>query len=102
MLKDVIEFLEKQDPEKVVRYGFGEPDSYRGYYSEVAFEPVGNASFGDMLAHAKSALGATFTGYKGGEYTMHTHTDCWISMYGRTSDNMIGDYLMKYWEMTAK
>ncbi|MCP5078971.1 MAG: hypothetical protein GY951_13060 [Psychromonas sp.] len=102
MLKDVIEFLEKQDPKKVVRYGFGEPDSYRGYYSDVAFKPAENVSFGEMLVHAKSALGATFTGYKGGEYTMHTHTDCWIAERGHTSDDMIGGRLMECWEITAK
>ncbi len=102
MLADLIKFLEEQDPEKMVPYGFGVPDSYRGFYADVAFEPVENASFGDMLAHAKSALGSTFDGYKGGEYTMSEFTDCWISPYGITSENMIGDYLMKYWELTAE
>lgn len=36
-LMDLINWLEKQDPERVVKYGFGEPNSYRGYYHALAF-----------------------------------------------------------------
>jgi len=56
-----------------------------------------------MLTHAKSALGVTFTGYKGGEYLMADYSDCWISEYG-TSHNAdkIGNTLLKMWEATAK
>jgi len=70
MLEDLIKWLEQQNPELTVPHGFGEPDSYRGYYDEIAFAPKENVTFGEMLEHAKSALGATFTGYKGGEHTI--------------------------------
>ena len=65
--------------------GFGEPMSYRGYYDQVAFAPIGTeTTIGAMLEHAKSAMGATFTGYKGGEFTMTGSTECWIADYGET------------------
>ena len=102
-LEDLILWLEKQNPAKVVLYGFGKPNSFRAYYHDVAFEPVENTTFGEMLTHAKSALGVTFTGYKGGEYLMADYSDCWISEYG-TSHNAdkIGNTLLKMWEATAK
>jgi len=40
MLSDIIETLEKYDPATIVPLGFGEPHSYRGYYDQLAFEPV--------------------------------------------------------------
>ncbi len=97
MLKDLISWLESQNPEAVVPHGFGRPMSYRGYYAQVAFEPVENARIGDMLKHAKSALGATFTGYKGGEFTMHEYTDCWIADYGSSIADRIGPTMFKLW-----
>ena len=86
-LKDLIEWLEKQNPKAVVPYGFGLPHSFRGYYQDLAFEPTGEACIGDMLAYARGALGVTFEGYKGGEFTMSEYTECWISPYG-TSDKV--------------
>lgn len=99
MLKDLISWLESQPPDAVVPHGFGHPLSYRGYYDQVAFLPVENARIGDMLEHAKSALGATFMGYKGGEYTMHEYTNCWIADYGCSSPNadLIGPTILKLW-----
>lgn len=95
-LGELIEFLEKQDPEKVVPLGFGKPHSYRGIYEDLAFEPVENVTIGEMLRDAKYALGKTFYGYKGGEYTMHEYSDVWISPYGEGGGQKIGDILMRY------
>ena len=39
----VVEF-----PEAVLRYGFGHPHSYRGYYMDLAFEPVENVAVTDF------------------------------------------------------
>ncbi len=71
--------------------------SYRGYYDELAFEPQDDVSFGEMLAHAKAAMGATFTGYKGGEYTMESYTPCWIAEYGTSQGDRIGPTMLKLW-----
>lgn len=101
MLKDLIECLEKQNPDAIVPHGFGCPMSYRGDYSQLAFEPVENARIGDMLEHAKSALGATFEGYKGGNYTMYEYTDCWIAKYGSSEGDNIGPTILKLWAACA-
>lgn len=97
-LGELIAELGQMDQSATVTYGFGEPMSYRGSYDELAFEPVANANVADMLAHAKSALGRTFTGYKGGDYAMHDYTVCWISQYGQCSHDGISSQLVNYWK----
>lgn len=57
-------------------------DSWRGIYEELALnykkdgEPM---SINNFLAMLKQAIGQTFTGYKGGEYTMHADTPLWVA-----------------------
>lgn len=94
-LGDLIARLEREDPARILPIGFADPHSFRGYYDELAFEPRRNIAIGDMLAAARSALGATFGGYKDGEYTMGNYTDCWIANYGESSDNKIGPLLLE-------
>lgn len=93
-LGDLIATLEKEDPARVLPFGFHRPHSYRGYYEQLAFEPAENITIGEMLAAARSALGATFEGYKGGDYTMDERTECWIAHYGQSGSNQIGPVLM--------
>jgi hypothetical protein len=73
-LGTLIERLEKEDPARVVMPGFAAPHSHRGDYSHVAFEIRPSATVGAMLADARSALGATYEGWKGGDYTMDKWT----------------------------
>jgi len=94
-LEDLIEFLEKRDPNTKVKFVFGRPDSYRGYYEDLAFEPEKNTTVGKMLAYAKAALEQTYTGYKGGEYKMETYTTVWIAEYGHEGEG-IGKTLLRY------
>jgi hypothetical protein len=94
-LGDLIARLEREDPERVLPIGFAEPHSYRGDYADLAFELRRDIAIGDMLAAARAALGATFQGYKGGDYTMGEQTDCWIASYGESSDNKIGPLLLE-------
>jgi len=84
-----------------VRWGFGEPHCSRGDYSEVAFDPAQNVTIQSMLDHARSALGSTYEGWKGGEFTMHAYTECWIEKHGNWDGNGISDYLINYWEEEA-
>jgi hypothetical protein len=103
-LGELILALDKIDPQTRVPRGFHKPHSYRGYYEQLAFEPAENISIGEMLAAARSALGKTFTGYKGGDYLMHEYVDCWISKYGHADGNGIGETLIWYmanWERRA-
>lgn len=63
--------------------GLSSPDSYRGYYSDLAFEftdePMKRE---DVLKVCYSALNETFEGYRGGEYVMDFDTPLWIAEYG--------------------
>ena len=81
-LKEVIRRLEKEEPDRKVAYGFGNPHSYRGYYDQLCFEPVLDTTVGDMLEAARSSVGKTFTGWKGGDYTMNPYTECYLNRQG--------------------
>lgn len=94
-LKTLIEYLRREPEDKIIREGFHKPHSYRGYYDQLAFQPLENARVGDMLAAAESCIGRVFFGYKGGEYTMNKNSDCWISEYGRTGDEL-SERLLRY------
>lgn len=96
-LSVLIEALELMPQDGVLPHGFGEPISYRGYYEDLAFLPVRNAKVSDMLAHAKGALGKTFEGYKGGDFTMHEYTAVWIAEYGTSAGDKIGPTLINMW-----
>ena len=102
LLGDLIRRLEAApDQSAVVRWGFGNPHSSRGDYSELAFDPAENVTVASMLAHAKASLGATFEGWKGGDFTMHEYSACWIEKRGDWDQNGISDYLVNYWLAAA-
>jgi hypothetical protein len=95
-LSELIERLEKMPQDKVVPFGFGDPHSYRGYYDQLAFAPRESVRVADMLADAKSAMGKTFEGYKGGDYEMGPYTEVNIAHYGSCGDgisHMLLDYM---------
>lgn len=79
--------LEKASPTATVVFDSGlsptAPHSYRGYYSDLAFEassiPI---SVRSLLTLAQDALGATFEGYKGGDFVMEKKTPLWAASYG--------------------
>lgn len=81
-LGELIERLENIPDDLVFPNGFGEPMSWRGVYAELAFNPENNVTAGSMLENAKSAVGKTFTGYKGGDFMMTLDTDVHIASYG--------------------
>lgn len=87
-LGELIEALEARDPNEAVAYGFGVPHSYRGYYDELAFEPVPNTTVLSMLAAAREAEDATYQGWKGGDYTMSSYTPVWIAERGDTGETL--------------
>lgn len=63
----------------------GRPHSYRGYYADLAFEDGKPTTLGAFRKAARKALGATFEGYKGGDFTMNGDTPLWRSPYGINS-----------------
>ena len=80
-LGELITNLEMLSPNLNVKGLSAECDSYRGYYSDLAFEP-GESTVGDLLKVAKDALNKEFTGYKGGEFVMRKNTPVWCASYG--------------------
>jgi len=79
-----------------LRIGFKNPHSYRGYYEQLAFEPIRQKqSVEDALAVIRPCLGSTFQGYKGGDFKMADYTECWFAEYGTSGGQQIGDMLLK-------
>ena len=63
----------------------GDLISYRGYYSDLAFEPGDRCvTVKELLERANEANGDTFTGYKGGDFVMGDDTPLWAAPYGST------------------
>lgn len=91
-LGNLIEVLEAANDAAVVKFDneeLGNPgdlDSYRGYYSDLAFSPTTAPITVDFLKQVTAeAHGATLTGYKGGEFYMDSDTPLWVSRWGSSS-----------------
>lgn len=95
-LEDVIARLERENPTRTVQVGFANPHSYRGYYEDLAFEITGPTSVGDMLAAARSALGATYQGWKGGDYEMSRYTEVWLVQEEGDCGETLGAVLLEH------
>jgi hypothetical protein len=93
ILGDLIKQLAAADQSLVLPHGFHKPHSYRGYYTDLAFEPTTNVTVAQMLKDARTALGSTYQGYKGGDFTMGEYSDCWLAEYGSEGDG-IGSLLI--------
>jgi hypothetical protein len=88
-LGKMIAALEKMPADAMID-GIRHPHSYRGYYSDLAFERAkGKTSVADALAMCKGAMGQDFTGYKGGDYVMGALTPLWMAYYGSTGDKIM-------------
>ena len=60
--------------------------SYRGYYSDLAFEfDGGKRTVEGLLAECRGCMGQVFQGYKGGDFVMGALTPLWVSTYGDAS-----------------
>jgi hypothetical protein len=94
-LGELITALEAADPDLVLPHGFTNPHSYRGHYIELAFEPAYNVTVADMLADARSAVGTTYTGWNGSEFTMDKYSDCYLSEEGCASGEEICTWMLR-------
>lgn len=99
-LGKLIDWLSAQDADAVVTDGFASPHSDRGNYHNLAFDPIERTTLGAMREWAKSAVGATFNGWKGGEFLMDANTECFIGEYGECGEPITSAHL-KLWAMTA-
>lgn len=100
-LNELIRMLKKADPSTLVAKGFGRGHSYRGYYEQLAFEPVENTTIKAMLIEAEASIGVTYSGYKGGEYTMSGDSPVWIAEYGHCGDEITVSMVMDWVEGVA-
>ena len=90
---------QKDDDEATVRYDFEylfptSIDSWRGSYGELAlnFETQGKEmKVSEFLKMLKNCIGKTFTGYKGGDFTMHKGTPIWVANYSHSGNTAIID-----------
>lgn len=77
-------------------FGYLQPtdfDSWRGSYDKLA---IGYTTLGtpdltvkEFLLKLKGVIGKTFTGYKGGSYTMDENTQVYVDNYGEYSNTTI-------------
>lgn len=87
-LGDLIESLSAMNADDPVEFADGTVPwrlcSWRGIYGELTIDsrPGGYTTVGELLAEAREAVGKTFTGYKGGEYTMSLETPVWADQWG--------------------
>jgi hypothetical protein len=104
-LGDLIALLEARPQDQGVSFDFcglvpTSVDSYRGYYDHLAmgWSADGAPKVADLLGRLREALGAVFTGYKGGEFRMDADTPMWVANYGRSdSTAIIGISECDYW-----
>lgn len=73
--------LKEMSPDAVME-GLCSPHSYRGYYTDLAFERFGTCTAHENLETVQACMGETFTGYKGGEFLMDGSAPIWIARYG--------------------
>lgn len=95
VLSELIAHLDDCLPSTPVPMGFHRPHSYRGNYTDLAFEPCENTTVGAMLACANAALGTAYEGYKGGTHRMTEGTDVHLAKYGETGEGL-GEVLLGY------
>ena len=112
-LIDMLQPYERETPDAVV-YVFGEIklngaiQSYRGYYDHLALGYCFDDFIHDdcqvtvemLVRLLNDAIGRTFTGYKGGDFTMGPRTPVWLANYGRSQGGVItgvSDYSDKHY-----
>jgi hypothetical protein len=75
-LKEFKDHLSNFPDNHIFDFGISEPFSWRGFYSEVAFEIVEQrTSKEEIMANINKAYNGTFIGWKGGEYVYDDHTE---------------------------
>jgi len=97
-LGEVILLLRAAPPTDIVKLDFTDQNphslgSYRGYYEDLSLEygtlygeEAGSSpiTVKQLLEMFEQAVGKTYQGYKGGDFTMHTKTLVWVAPYGGT------------------
>lgn len=79
-------------------------DSWRGSYAELALgyaldDDKEGPTLSDFLKLCKETDGATFGGWKGGDYTMNKNTPVWVANQGHSGDTGIVEVLDDGWRV---
>jgi hypothetical protein len=90
-LGKLIAALEGMPPDKKIQW-LDKAHSYRGYYSDLAFEtsPGQQKTAKETLAIVRGCVGKVFQGYKGGYFPMHSNSPVWIAGYGCCGVKIVG------------
>lgn len=104
MLGELIDTLTHFYVNESVTYAMGyvgKPTSWRGSYNELTLPPeseaVGICTVGDLAKALIAADGATFGGWKGGEYVMNRNTFVWADEPGGyTCEAVLGVRMCSY------
>lgn len=88
-LGDLVDALDKLPQGAPVQFGYNDKlapksvNSYRGYYEDLAVQPAeAYVTVQEFRGTLKGSLGKTFTGYKGGQFTMDRKSTVWVSAHG--------------------
>lgn len=95
---EMLSVLKRKDQELDVMLDFVHfrPDgchSYRGYYEDLAigYKAGGDMKVWQLVKLLDDASGQTFTGYKGGEYSMSSDTPVWVANHNEAGGTGIVD-----------
>ena len=94
-LGKMINLLNSLDKNVQVRFSHNtlspaKPHSYRGYYSDLAFETSDKIiNAGQFLAMCEESLDMCFEGYKGGDFVMGEDTPLWCANYSETGPAIV-------------
>jgi len=81
-LGELIDALEAM-PKRAEVANLRNAHSYRGYYSDLAFERRGGMRpAADLLKECRAKMGQVLRGYKGGDFVMGALTPVWVADYG--------------------
>lgn len=81
-LGTLIEWLNQQDPDLIVKDGFSLSHNDIGDYKKLCFIPIPETKIGDMLDRAQSALGTYFWENNGGKHKMTERSSVYIGALG--------------------
>lgn len=93
-LGELIDALNKEKKNKVLNRSFINAHSYRGNYTDLAFELGGPATVKEILETVNGAM-RPHAGYKGGNYNMSKHSEVHIAEWGCLGEGL-GPVLLEY------
>ena len=82
-VKNILEILRNENQNDILKRGFKNPHSYRGYYDELGVEMTYDCKIEHMVRDLEKAIdGRSFTAWKGGEYTYDENTNVYLADEG--------------------